>query len=136
MIVVLPLLCREHSRLPNHYVSCNLNNHSRRATWGKLATHNSVHHSNEAETPDKAHLSVSNSFASSVTTLDIKTPAVPCTMIVPMLTVLRLSLRAMRRYPLRRQIPLPNRQESCQPEHGATTREHLRNMLSCLRQHG
>lgn len=61
----------------------------------------------------------------------------PCTVIVALLTVLRLPARTVRRHPLCRQIPLPDdRQESCQPEHGATTREHLRNMLSCLRQHG
>lgn len=59
----------------------------------------------------------------------------PCTVIVVLLTVLRLPARTVRRHPLCRQIPLSDRQESCQPEHGATTREHLRNMLSCLRQH-
>lgn len=59
----------------------------------------------------------------------------PCTVIVALLTVLRLAARTVRRHPLARQIPLPDRQESCQPEYGTAARKHLRNVLSSLRQH-
>jgi len=61
---------------------------------------------------------------------------VPRTMIVALLTVLRLSLWTVRRSPLCRQIPLADRQESCQPEHGAAACEHLSDVLSRFRQHG
>lgn len=67
---------------------------------------------------------------------DIAATAVPCTMIVALLTVLRLPARTVGRHPLCRQIPLPDRQQSGQPEHGAAADQLPRNLLSRFRQHG
>jgi hypothetical protein len=88
-----------------------------------------------AETPDKAHVTVCSKFTSSATTLNIESTAVPRTMIVTLLTVLRLSLRTVRHGPLRCQISRSDRQKPRQPKHGPAAGQCLREVLSCLRQH-
>lgn len=120
---------------PNKFVLDNLTHILRRATGWELAICNSFLYWKGSKTPDKAHLKVSGDFAPSATTLDIEPATVPGTMIVALMTVLRLPARTVGRRPLWRQIPLPNRQVSCKPEHGAAAGQGSRNLLSHLPQH-
>jgi hypothetical protein len=82
------------------------------------------------KTPDKTHVIVGGSFASSVTTLDIEAATVPGAMIVALLPVLRLPAGTVRHRPLRHQIPLSDGPKSCQPEHDAATGQGSSNLYS------
>ncbi|MBS0166411.1 hypothetical protein ACYX34_08705 [Nitrospira sp. CMX1] len=64
---------------------------------------------NSAKIPDKTHLKIRGGFGSFVTTLGVEAAAMPGTMIVALLTVLRLSAWAVGYCPLCRQISLSNR---------------------------
>ena len=91
---------------------------------------------NVTEAPDAAHVKIGGDFPLSTAALYIETTTMPRTMIVTLLTVLRLPARTVGRCPLRRQIPLCDRQGSGQPQHGAAAAQYPRNLLSRLRQHG
>ena len=106
------------------------------ATRRKFTIKSSSRSGNLAEIPDMNHMNICGNFVSSIATLNIKAATVPRAMIVTLLATLGLSLRAMWLRPLRRQIPLCDRQRSGQPQHCATAGQHPRNLLSCLRQHG
>lgn len=91
---------------------------------------------NGAEAPGETHLNIGGKLARPTAALDIETATVPRTMIVAVLSVLRLSLWTMRPRPLCRQAPLRDRQRSGQPQHCAAAAQCPRNLLSHLRQHG
>lgn len=55
---------------------------------------------NNTEAPDTAHVKIGGNFASSTAALDIETATVPRTMIMAVLTVLRLPARTMCPCPL------------------------------------
>ena len=90
----------------NECVLCSLLNSLRRTTGRELAIHICVLKGNGAKTPDETYLKVCGGLASSATTLNIETAAVPRAMVVILLTVLRLPTWAMGRRPLCRQISL------------------------------
>ena len=70
------------------------------ATRRELAINRCILEWNVTETPDPAHLCVGGDLSPSTAALDIEAAAVPGTMTVALLPVLRLSLRAM----VRRQL--------------------------------
>lgn len=117
---------------PNEFVLCSLKNSLRRATGWILAIYICVPKGNGAKTPDETYLKVCGGLASSATTLNIETAAVPRAMVVALLAVLRLPTRTMGRRPLCRQIPLSDRERSGQPQQGTTTGQDSRNLLSHL----
>ena len=102
----------------------------------KFSIRDSILYRNIAEAPDAAYVNIVGDFSPPTATLDIEPPTMPDTMIVALLTVLRLPLRTVRRCPLRRQIPLCGRQRSDQPQHGAADAQRPKNVLSRLRHHG
>ena len=91
---------------------------------------------NVADAPNAAYVNIGGNWPLPTLALYIETATVPCAMIVALLTTLRLPARTMGRCPLRRQIPLCNRQRSSQPQHGPAAAQYPRNLLSRLRQHG
>lgn len=90
----------------------------------------------DTEAPDVGHTTIGRDVTLSTAALNIETATMPCAMVMAVVTVLCLPLRTVRRCPLRRRIPLCDRQRSGQPEHGAAAGQCPSNVLSCLRQHG
>jgi hypothetical protein len=102
----------------------------------EFAIGDSILQRNGAEAPGEAHLNIGGEFARPTAALDIETATVPRTMIVAVLSVLRLSLWTMRPRPLCRQAPLRDRQRSGQPKHCAAAAQCPRYWSLHLRQHG
>ena len=91
---------------------------------------------NIANAPDAAYVNTGRDVSRSTATLDIDATAVPCAMIMVVMTVLRLPARTVGRRPLWRRISLTDRQKSGQPEYCAASGQSPRNAWSHLRQHG
>lgn len=120
----------------NEFVLCNLQNSLRRTTGWILAIHIYVLKGNGAKTPDETYLKVCGGLASSATTLNIETAAVPRAMVMALLTVLCLPTRAVGHVPLWQQIPRCDRERPGQPEHNPAAGQNPRNLFSHLPYHG
>lgn len=86
-----------------------------RAARRKLPIKDRILSGSVAEAPDAAHVNIGGNCPLPTAALYIETTTMPRTMIVTLLTVLRLTARTVGRCPLRRQIPLCDRQGTGQP---------------------
>lgn len=87
-------------------VLCDLKNNLWWTARRKFTVNDSILKRDDTEAPDTAQANIGGDFVSSTAALNIETATVPRTVIVTVLTVLRLSFRAVCPRPLCRQISL------------------------------